>query len=115
MNFLLLFGFIWFVMLSIFSTWSDNKSSRRGIEKLKNVKEEKLEAKDPKKIIENVPVFDDFEDNFAELPKNTKKRLNKRKHLTTRSSEELLDPPETPERIKEYRRRLNLTNPGLFL
>lgn len=83
---------------------------QRGESKQKIIKS-KLEGLQPGEI---APVFDDFEDNFAELPKKTTKKANKKKSITPTKLEVQsdIDPPPISQEILDYHKRLNLSNPG---
>lgn len=105
---MLAFGFIWFLVLTIFSTWS-NTNSRHGTDE---VKLRKTKLPKAQKFVEVIPSFDDFDDDFAEMPKKTTKKSKLRK-LVKLKKEFSLDPPEMSQEILELQRRLNLTNPGL--
>lgn len=107
LNFMLPFGFIWFLVLMIFSTWTF-PNSRRGTD---DVKLKKSRLSEAQKFVEIIPSFDDFEDDFAEMPKKTSMKPKRRKQKKLKNDFSL-DPPEISPEILELQRRLNLTNPG---
>ena len=111
LNCLLLFGFIWFLILTFFISWNQRDSD--------DVKPEKVTEIQLK--LEDQPVFEDFEDDFADLSKKSKKlsKIVLKKDLkenkiykapqTTRSN---IEPPELSPEVLELHVLLNLTNPG---
>lgn len=105
---LLFFGFLWFLILTFFLTWNNNQST------IYDVKKEKFMEKRLK--LEDQPVFDDFEDDFAEMPKKIKQKII-RKNLVKKVETNPrvmsnLDPPSLSQEILDLHRLLNLTNPG---
>lgn len=108
-KFLVFVGLVWLLLLAFFSTWSDTNSPRGNDDgEVKKAKKAKLKAED-------VPIFDDFEDDFAEPEKRVEKmkiRASKRKFISTPVPKSLLDPPEISQEIADLHKLLNLTNPG---
>lgn len=98
-NFLLVIGFIWLVVLAYLSFVTDKK--------------EQSNKKSKQTPTEREPLFDDFDDDFAELPKKIKMTAKNTKIKVTREykSDDILLPP-LPPKIIELHKRLNLTNPG---
>lgn len=105
---MLAFGFFWFLVLTIFSTWSGPRSRRE----TDDVRLRKSKLLKVQKLVEVIPSFDDFEDDFAEMPKKTS-RKTKMSKLTRLKKDLSVNPPEISPDILELQRRLNLTNPGL--
>lgn len=116
-NFLFVFGLIWFLLLTLFLSWN-NDSREFGDVKEKNIVKSQLKAE------EDQPSFDDFEDDFADLPKKkTAKKVFTKKPTKVMKSEEKkfvkspkvssnLDPPKLSKEVLELHTRLNLSNPG---
>jgi hypothetical protein len=100
-NCLLFFGFSLFLILTFYLTWNKRKHS------FEDVKPGEVTTK---LRIEDQPVFDDFEDDFADLPLR-KKKLTK-KNINSRHDFSNLDPPKVAQDILELHKLLNLTNPG---
>lgn len=105
-------AFIWFILLVFLSKWTRDSSQRQSddvqiFESLKN----KLKAENSN---EPIPVFDDFEDNFADPPSRKTKKPKKKKLMVTRQLkvDENLNPPALSSEILDFHRRLNLSNPG---
>lgn len=91
--------------------WTDEKV-KRGSGDVIIVKDDKS------KTMEVVPIFDDFEDNFAEPPEG-KAKLRRVSPLPvtnnqtqTENTNIELDPPPLPQEILDLHLRLNLSNPG---
>lgn len=91
--------------------WTDEKV-KRGSGDVIIVKDDKS------KTMEVVPIFDDFEDNFAEPPEG-KEKLRRVSPLPvtnnqtqTENTNIELDPPPLPQEILDLHLRLNLSNPG---
>ena len=79
-----------------------------------DVKESKL-VKEKLIAVENdeVPIFDDFEDHFAEDPETTKRPKKRRTTESPRATKkESLDPPPLSVEILALHKLFNLTNPG---
>lgn len=114
-NFLIFVGFFWFLILVYFS----RLESQRGSNDVKEVKI-KLDEKLP---LEQQPNFEDFEDDFANYgtKKSTKKPTKKEKFVKTLKKAQGMkivankiyySPPKESQEVLDYRRQLNLTNPG---
>lgn len=103
LNFLLIFAFVWFLILTAFLTWSNNSHSNKFDDvQLEKVVKLRVES-------EAQPVFPDFEDDFAVMPEK------KRKIATPKMKEETfsnLDPPRQSQEVLNLHRLLNLSNPG---
>lgn len=112
-KFLLLTGFIWFILLVFMSQWTEENFKRElEADKLGKILIEKMRADEAN---EPVPIFDDFEDNFADPPEKTTKKPKTKKLKVTRQSEKAwqnFDPPSLSQEIVELHRRLNISNPG---
>lgn len=105
-KFVFLIGLICLLLLAFLSTWLDSKSRRDAYEViLKKFVTEKLVNED-----EEVPVFDDFEDNFADLEKITQRP---RRVITQKPLKDLsISPPKLSQEVLDHHKQLNLTNPG---
>ena len=113
LNCLLVFGFIWFLILTFFISWSQRDSTDVKLEKVT-----KIQLK-----LEDQPAFEDFEDDFADLSKKSKIVLKKdliknellkapKKSRTKKLSTSNIDPPELSPEVLKLHKLLNLTNPG---
>lgn len=105
LNFLFAFTFAWFLILTVFLTWSNNSNSNKFDDvQVKKVVKSRLGIES-----EAQPVFPDFEDDFAEMPEK-KRKITKPKAKEGKLS--TLDPPRQSQEILNLHRLLNLTNPG---
>lgn len=112
LSFAIFLGFLWFLVLVFISSHSDDSKARGKM----IPKEEKLT------FDENAPIFDDFEDDFAEEEHDdtTTKvtRMTTQDFVESYEEEEAeiesvnLDPPPLSEEILQFQKQLNLTNPG---
>lgn len=108
-NLLIFVGFIWFILIVLYSSESPRRSS---IEVLKFDKVVKSKSKEEES---EPPVFDDFEDNFADSPVTSKLARKKKQKVTRSHLEEIsqnLDPPPVSQDILDLLKRLNLSKPG---
>lgn len=107
-NFLLVFGFIWLLVLAYLSSVTNNFAFRVN----DSVKSKKYE-KPTQSLNEPIPLFDDFDDDFAEFPKKKLTTAKKKKLKVTREQNyNDIELPPLPAKILELHERLNLTNPG---
>lgn len=110
-SFIILLGFTWFLFLVFMFKWTDEKV-KRGSGDVIIVKNDKLKTE------EIVPIFDDFEDNFAEHLEGEGKMIKvsplkmTKVQLPTENSNKELDPPPLSQEILDLHSRLNLSNPG---
>lgn len=108
-KFLLLIGFIWFLLMAYFSYKSNDQSSivNKAVELNNKLRQQALP--------EPIPLFNDFDDDFAEIRKKNSTRIRKTKikvNVDQRDEIENIPPPPLPAKIIEFHNRLNLTNPG---
>ncbi|CRL08211.1 CLUMA_CG020989, isoform A [Clunio marinus] len=107
LKFILLAGFIWFLVFTILI--SSNEESKLKIDELKS------KRLSPKIRIKNQPSFNDFDDDFAEIPRKLQKNITshiKIDHTIIREDDYIYLVPELREDILNYHKRLNLVNPG---
>lgn len=106
-SFFLALGFFWFLFLTFLLKWYGDNNRESVNMKLKSATNKlKITGFD-----EIPPSFDDFEDNFAEMPERTTKEQN-RILKEPQQSPMHYRAPQFPQEILELQRQLNLTNPG---
>lgn len=110
LNFLILIGFIWLLVMVFFYPESDTENSDGNVESSVKSRQKDID-------VANQPVFDDFEDNFAAFeqkkkPKKMKIKAGKVKQSKWKLHAQNLDPPPLSREVLDLHRVLNLTNPG---